>query len=109
MSIAAAREAASEEPAGRVLSVFTELAPPAAEGARRCFTCWASGTPVTSVINYYAATAAGAAPALIPAREKRTPRQFECTRLITVDHVKAVIARVPGFGDIRPTEEKLSK
>ena len=42
----------------------------------------------------------------MPAQEKRTPRQFECTRLVTVDHVKAVIARVPGFGESRPTEEK---
>ncbi len=31
-------------------------------------------------------------------RHKDTPRQFECTRLITVDHVKATIERIPGFG-----------
>jgi autotransporter strand-loop-strand O-heptosyltransferase len=31
-------------------------------------------------------------------RHKDTPRQFECTRLITVDHVKATIRRIPGFG-----------
>jgi autotransporter strand-loop-strand O-heptosyltransferase len=31
-------------------------------------------------------------------RHANTPRQFECTRLITSDHVKAAIARVPGFG-----------
>jgi autotransporter strand-loop-strand O-heptosyltransferase len=31
-------------------------------------------------------------------RHKETPRQFECTRLITVDHVKATIERIPGFG-----------
>ena len=31
-------------------------------------------------------------------RHKDTPRQFECTRLITVDHVKATLKRVPGFG-----------
>jgi autotransporter strand-loop-strand O-heptosyltransferase len=30
-------------------------------------------------------------------RHKDTPRQFECTRLITVDQVKAVIATVPRF------------
>jgi autotransporter strand-loop-strand O-heptosyltransferase len=30
-------------------------------------------------------------------RHAGTPRQFECTRLITADHVKAVIARVPGL------------
>jgi autotransporter strand-loop-strand O-heptosyltransferase len=31
-------------------------------------------------------------------RHKDTPRQFECTRLITADQVKAVIRRIPGFG-----------
>jgi autotransporter strand-loop-strand O-heptosyltransferase len=31
-------------------------------------------------------------------RHKDTPRQFECTRLITVDHVKSTIERIPGFG-----------
>ncbi len=31
-------------------------------------------------------------------RHKDTPRQFECTRLITVDHVKAAIKQIPGFG-----------
>ncbi len=30
-------------------------------------------------------------------RHKDTPRQFECTRLITVDQVKAVVQRIPGF------------
>jgi autotransporter strand-loop-strand O-heptosyltransferase len=30
-------------------------------------------------------------------RHKNTPRQFECTRLITSDHVKAIIRRIPGF------------
>ena len=30
-------------------------------------------------------------------RHKDTPRQFECTRLITADQVKAVIRRIPGF------------
>ena len=30
-------------------------------------------------------------------RHKGTPRQFECTRLITVDHVKQVIRRIPDF------------
>jgi hypothetical protein len=33
------------------------------------------------------------------ARATRTlPRQFECTRLITADHVKTVIGTIPGFG-----------
>lgn len=31
-------------------------------------------------------------------RHKDTPRQFECTRLITAEQVKATIRRVPGFG-----------
>jgi autotransporter strand-loop-strand O-heptosyltransferase len=31
-------------------------------------------------------------------RHKDTPRQFECTRLITVDQVKAIIRTIPGFG-----------
>jgi autotransporter strand-loop-strand O-heptosyltransferase len=31
-------------------------------------------------------------------RHKDTPRQFECTRLITSEQVKAVIATIPGFG-----------
>jgi autotransporter strand-loop-strand O-heptosyltransferase len=31
-------------------------------------------------------------------RHKDTPRQFECSRLITAAQVKATIARVPGFG-----------
>ena len=30
-------------------------------------------------------------------RHAGTPRQFECTRLITADHVKAAIARIPGL------------
>ena len=31
-------------------------------------------------------------------RHKDTPRQFECTRLITADQVKSVIRAIPGFG-----------
>jgi autotransporter strand-loop-strand O-heptosyltransferase len=31
-------------------------------------------------------------------RHKNTSRQFECTRLITVDHVKSTIQSIPGFG-----------
>jgi len=30
-------------------------------------------------------------------RHKDTPRQFECTRLITPEQVKQVLRRVPGF------------
>jgi autotransporter strand-loop-strand O-heptosyltransferase len=31
-------------------------------------------------------------------RHKDTPRQFECTRFITTDQVKAALRRIPGFG-----------
>ena len=37
-------------------------------------------------------------------RHKDTPRQFECTRLITVDQVKAAIRTVPQFA--KQTTEK---
>jgi autotransporter strand-loop-strand O-heptosyltransferase len=83
---------------------------------------WAAGTPVVMisgfthplnefatphrVINYHTCNGCWNDPHLrfdhkdflwCP-RHKDTPRQFECTRLITVDHVKATIARIPGFG-----------
>jgi autotransporter strand-loop-strand O-heptosyltransferase len=32
-------------------------------------------------------------------RHAGTPRQFECTKLITAEAVKAVIRRIPGFGE----------
>jgi autotransporter strand-loop-strand O-heptosyltransferase len=32
-------------------------------------------------------------------RHKETPRQFECTRLITAEQVKSVLRRIPGFGE----------
>jgi autotransporter strand-loop-strand O-heptosyltransferase len=31
-------------------------------------------------------------------RHAGTPRQFECTRLITTGQVKSVLQRIPGFG-----------
>jgi len=34
-------------------------------------------------------------------RHKDTPRQFECTRLITAEQVKQTIRRIPGFGSRR--------
>ena len=40
-------------------------------------------------------------------RHKETPRQFECTRVITAEHVKSVIRRIPGFGS-RPELRKPS-
>jgi len=36
-------------------------------------------------------------------RHKDTPRQFECTRLITAEQVKAVIRRIPGFARTQPS------
>lgn len=33
-------------------------------------------------------------------RHAGTPRQFECTRLITVDQVKATVRRIPGFAEV---------
>ena len=33
-------------------------------------------------------------------RHKDTPRQFECTRLITAEQVKSVLKRIPGFGEL---------
>ncbi len=33
-------------------------------------------------------------------RHKETPRQFECTRLITVEQVKATIQKIPGFAEM---------
>jgi len=35
-------------------------------------------------------------------RHKGTPRQFECTRAITAEQVKATLRRVPGFGRLEP-------
>jgi autotransporter strand-loop-strand O-heptosyltransferase len=34
-------------------------------------------------------------------RHKDSPRQFECTRLITADQVKSTIKRIPGFGSAK--------
>jgi autotransporter strand-loop-strand O-heptosyltransferase len=83
---------------------------------------WAAGTPVVMIsgfthptnefatpyriVNYHACNSCWNDPKhrfdhkdfLYCPRHKDTPRQFECTRLITSDQVKAAIARVPGFG-----------
>ena len=82
---------------------------------------WASGTPVVlisgfthpinefetpyRVINYHACNSCfndvrlpyGRSNYMACPRHAGTPRQFECTRLITADHVKAVIRQIPGF------------
>jgi len=86
---------------------------------------WASGTPVVMisgfthplnefatshrVINYHTCNSCWNDPRLrfdhkdflwCP-RHKDTPRQFECTRLITTDQAKATIQRIPGFGTLK--------
>jgi autotransporter strand-loop-strand O-heptosyltransferase len=38
-------------------------------------------------------------------RHANTPRQFECTRLITAEQVKQAISRIPGFADRAPAIE----
>jgi autotransporter strand-loop-strand O-heptosyltransferase len=82
---------------------------------------WAAGTPIVMisgfthptnefetpyrVINYHACNSCWNDPRvrfdhkdfLWCPRHASTPRQFECTRLITADHVKQVIRRIPGF------------
>jgi autotransporter strand-loop-strand O-heptosyltransferase len=82
---------------------------------------WVVGTPVVMisgfthptnefntpyrVINYHACNSCWNDPAhrfdhkdyFYCPRHKDTPRQFECTRLITVDQVKATIQRIPQF------------
>jgi autotransporter strand-loop-strand O-heptosyltransferase len=83
---------------------------------------WAAGTPVVMisgfthptnefatpyrVINYHACNGCWNDPHhrfdhhdfLWCPRHANTPRQFECTRLITADQVKQTIRRIPGFG-----------
>jgi len=84
---------------------------------------WAMGTPVVMisgfthptnefhtpyrVINYHACNSCWNDPRVrfdhkdffwCP-RHKGTPRQFECTRLITADQVKQIIQQIPGFAD----------
>jgi autotransporter strand-loop-strand O-heptosyltransferase len=83
---------------------------------------WAVGTPVVMIsgfthpinefntpyriINYHVCNSCWNDPRLLLTggdflrcpRHKDTPRQFECSRLITADHVKAVLHRIPGFG-----------
>jgi autotransporter strand-loop-strand O-heptosyltransferase len=83
---------------------------------------WAAGTPVVMIsgfthptnefatpyriINYHACNSCWNDPRhrfdhhdfLWCPRHGNTPRQFECTRLITSDHVKQVLRTIPGFG-----------
>lgn len=84
---------------------------------------WAAGCPVVMisgfthptdefatphrVINYHACNSCWSDPRvrfdhqdfLWCPRHAGTPRQFECSRLITVDQVKRVLQAIPGFGD----------
>jgi autotransporter strand-loop-strand O-heptosyltransferase len=39
-------------------------------------------------------------------RHQNTPRQFECTRLITAEQVKETIRAIPGFGVRKPTSSR---
>lgn len=83
---------------------------------------WATGTPVVlisgfahptnefttpyRVVNYHACNSCWNDPVhrfdhkdfLWCPRHKDTPRQFECTRLITFDQVRRMIENIPGFG-----------
>jgi autotransporter strand-loop-strand O-heptosyltransferase len=83
---------------------------------------WASNTPVAMIsgfslpdnefatpyriINYHTCNGCWNDPAhrfdhkdfLWCPRHKDTPRQFECTRFITAEHVKNVLKTIPGFG-----------
>jgi autotransporter strand-loop-strand O-heptosyltransferase len=89
---------------------------------------WCTGTPVVMisgfshptiefytpyrVINYHACNSCWNDPLaafdrsdfLSCPRHKDTPRQFECTRLITAEQVKQTIRRIPGFGLRRRAE-----
>jgi autotransporter strand-loop-strand O-heptosyltransferase len=42
-------------------------------------------------------------------RHANTPRQFECTRLITSGQVKAVLQRIPGFGQNSKATKRATK
>ena len=88
---------------------------------------WAAGTPVVMIsgfthptnefttpyriINYHACNGCWNDPHhrfdhkdfLWCPRHKDTPRQFECTRLITAEHVKATLRSIPGFGVHQPS------
>ena len=88
---------------------------------------WCAGTPIVMisgfshpttefytpyrVINYHACNSCWSDPKhrfdhsdfLWCPRHKDTPRQFECTRLITTKQVKSIIKQTPGFGRSRQT------
>jgi autotransporter strand-loop-strand O-heptosyltransferase len=94
---------------------------------------WASGTPVVMISGFTHPTNEFATPYriinyhtcnscwndvrhrfdhhdfLYCPRHKNTPRQFECTRLITIDQVKATIERIPGFGKPRKAKARAER
>jgi autotransporter strand-loop-strand O-heptosyltransferase len=55
-----------------------------------CNSCWSSVLDAFNRHDFFACP-----------RHKDTPRQFECTRLITAEHVKGVIRTIPGFGSAK--------
>ena len=89
---------------------------------------WAAGTPVVMisgfthplnefatpyrVVNYHTCNSCWNDPRvrfdhkdfLWCPRHKDTPRQFECTRLITTEQVKSAIRGIPGFGKLSESE-----
>ncbi len=93
---------------------------------------WAAGTPVVMisgfthplnefetpyrVINYHTCNSCWNDPHvrfdhkdfLWCPRQKETPRQFECTRLITADQVKATIKKIPGFAEMMARSQAAS-
>ena len=93
---------------------------------------WAAGTPVVMisgfthptnefdtpfrVINYHACNSCWNDPRvrfdhkdfLWCPRHAGTPRQFECTRLITTDQVIQTIRRIPGFGVRKSKKQKIA-
>jgi autotransporter strand-loop-strand O-heptosyltransferase len=92
---------------------------------------WAAGTPVVliagfthpvnefttpyRVINYHTCNSCWNDPLvrfdhkdfLWCPRHKDTPRQFECTRLITAEHVKSVIRTIPGVAGREPQPARM--
>jgi autotransporter strand-loop-strand O-heptosyltransferase len=99
-------------------------------GSGLSWLAWASGTPVVlisgfshpttefdtpyRVINYHACNSCwndmrlrfDHKDFLWCPRHKNTSRQFECTRLITADAVKAVIKKIPGFSEFPDTNKQ---
>ena len=118
------RPATGRSPSGRAGCSHAEFFVGLSSGLS--WLAWAAGIPVVMisgfthptnefatpyrVINYHACNSCWNDPRLrfdhkdflwCP-RHTDTPRQFECTRLITAEQVKAVISRIPGFPTRQP-------